>query len=79
MNKGSANQATVKLLLEDGSPYPLPGSLKFSEVTVDPSTGSITLRALFPNPKQLLLPGMFVRAIIEEGVSSRPFWCRSAV
>lgn len=71
MNKGSANQATVKLLLEDGSPYPLPGSLKFSEVTVDPSTGSITLRALFPNPKQLLLPGMFVRAIIEEGVSQQ--------
>ena len=61
-------QARVKLLLEDGSVYPLPGTLKFSEVTVDQSTGSITLRAIFPNPKQTLLPGMFVRAIIEEGV-----------
>jgi membrane fusion protein (multidrug efflux system) len=67
-NNGSA-QARVKLLLEDGSAYPLPGTLKFSEVTVDQSTGSITLRATFPNPKQTLLPGMFVRAILEEGVS----------
>ena len=61
-------QAKVRLLLEDGSAYPLPGTLKFSEVTVDQSTGSITLRAIFPNPKQTLLPGMFVRAILEEGV-----------
>ena len=61
-------QAKVNLLLEDGSAYPLPGTLKFSEVTVDQSTGSITLRAIFPNPKQTLLPGMFVRAILEEGV-----------
>jgi membrane fusion protein (multidrug efflux system) len=67
-NNGTA-QARVKLLLEDGSPYPLPGTLKFSEVTVDPSTGSITLRAIFPNPKQTLLPGMFVRAILEEGIN----------
>lgn len=65
-NNGAA-QARVKLLLEDGSAYPLPGSLKFSEVTVDQSTGSITLRAIFPNPKQTLLPGMFVRAVLEEG------------
>jgi len=67
-NNGTA-QARVKLLLEDGSAYPQPGTLKFSEVTVDQSTGSITLRAIFPNPKQTLLPGMFVRAILEEGVS----------
>jgi len=46
----------------------LTGTLKFSEVTVDPSTGSVTLRAVFPNPNQTLLPGMFVRAILEEGV-----------
>lgn len=65
-NSGAA-QAKVKLLLEDGTPYPLTGTLKFSEVTVDQSTGSITLRAVFPNPKQTLLPGMFVRAILEEG------------
>ncbi len=64
-----ASQARVKLLLEDGSAYPLPGTLKFSEVTVDQSTGSIILRAVFPNPKQTLLPGMFVRALVEEGES----------
>ncbi|HUL31559.1 MAG TPA: efflux RND transporter periplasmic adaptor subunit [Thermodesulfobacteriota bacterium] len=69
MKSGGAAQARVKLLLEDGSVYPLPGTLKFSEVTVDQSTGSITLRAVFPNPKQILLPGMFVRAVIEEGVN----------
>jgi len=61
--------ARVKLLMEDGSPYPLTGTLKFSEVTVDQSTGSVILRAVFPNPKQALLPGMFVRAILEEGVN----------
>jgi membrane fusion protein (multidrug efflux system) len=64
-----SSSAQVKLLLEDGSPYPLPGTLKFSEVTVDQSTGSVTLRAVFPNPKQSLLPGMFVRAVLEEGVN----------
>lgn len=64
-----SNSAQVKLLMEDGSPYALPGTLKFSEVTVDQSTGSVTLRAIFPNPKLALLPGMFVRAIIEEGVN----------
>ncbi len=67
MKKSSSAQ--VKLLLEDGSPYPLDGTLKFSEVTVDQSTGSVTLRAVFPNPKQTLLPGMFVRAILVEGVN----------
>jgi membrane fusion protein (multidrug efflux system) len=61
-------QAKVKLMLEDNSAYPLEGILKFSEVTVDQTTGSITLRALFPNPNQLLLPGMFVRGVIQEGV-----------
>ena len=67
MKKNGASHARVKLLLEDGSAYPLPGTLEFSEVTVDQSTGSITLRAIFPNPKQTLLPGMFVRAILDEG------------
>jgi membrane fusion protein (multidrug efflux system) len=66
--KTDANGAArVKLLLEDGTPYPQPGTLKFSEVSVDAGTGSVTLRTLFPNPEQLLLPGMFVRAILEEG------------
>jgi len=71
LKSNSASQARVKLLLEDGSAYPFPGTLKFSEVTVDQSTGSITLRAVFPNPKQTLLPGMFVRAIVEEGTSEQ--------
>jgi membrane fusion protein (multidrug efflux system) len=62
------NKAAAKLLLEDGSAYELSGSLQFSEVTVDQGTGSVTLRAIFPNPDDLLLPGMFVRATIEEGV-----------
>lgn len=66
---GGASQARVRLILEDGSIYPMSGTLKFSEVTVDQSTGSLTLRAVFPNPKQMLLPGMFVRAVLEEGVS----------
>jgi membrane fusion protein (multidrug efflux system) len=61
-------QAKVKLLLEDGTSYPQEGTLKFSEVTVDQTTGSVTLRAQFPNPNQLLLPGMFVRCQVQEGV-----------
>jgi len=65
------DQARVKLLLEDGTPYPLEGSLKFSEVTVDPSTGSFILRMVFPNPKHTLLPGMYVRAVVQEGVVDR--------
>jgi membrane fusion protein, multidrug efflux system len=69
MKKDGSAQAKVKLVLEDGSPYPQSGILKFSEVTVDQSTGSVVLRAVFPNPKQTLLPGMFVRAILEEGVN----------
>jgi membrane fusion protein (multidrug efflux system) len=64
----SGGTAKVKLMLEDGSTYPLPGTLKFSDVTVDQSTGAITMRAEFPNPKGELLPGMYVRAVIEEGV-----------
>lgn len=71
MKQGGAGQAKVKLLLENGATYPLEGTLKFSDVTVDPSTGSVTLRSLFPNPKQTLLPGMFVRAVVQEGVSEQ--------
>ena len=69
LKNSTADHARVKLILEDGSAYPLSGTLKFSDVTVDQSTGSITLRAIFPNPKHILLPGMFVRAILEEGVN----------
>lgn len=69
LKRDSAGQARVKLLLEDGSEYPQAGHLKFSDVTVDQSTGSITLRAVFANPKQVLLPGMFVRAVLQEGIN----------
>jgi membrane fusion protein (multidrug efflux system) len=65
------NQARVKLLLEDGTPYPLEGALKFSDVTVDSSTGSFIQRMVFPNPKHTLLPGMYARALIQEGVIDR--------
>ncbi|MDE1164448.1 MAG: efflux RND transporter periplasmic adaptor subunit [Pseudomonas sp.] len=63
------NQAQVTLTLDDGSAYPLPGTLKFSEVSVDEGTGSVTLRAEFPNPGRKLLPGMFVHAQLQEGVA----------
>jgi membrane fusion protein (multidrug efflux system) len=61
------NQAEVHLTLEDGSSYEPRGKLQFTEVSVDETTGSVTLRALFPNPDKLLLPGMFVHEQIEEG------------
>lgn len=60
--------ARVRLILEDGSLYPQPGTLQLAEASVDQSTGSVTLRAVFPNPDRDLLPGMYVRAVIEEGV-----------
>ncbi len=58
----------VRLVLEDGTPYPGEGTLQFRDVTVDPTTGSFTLRIVVPNAKILLLPGMFLRAIVQEGV-----------
>lgn len=63
--------AAVSLVLEDGSTYSQPGVLKFSEVTVDPGTGSVLLRAEFPNPDRSLLPGMFVRAKLADGVDTK--------
>ena len=68
IRSAGADQATVQLALEDGSAYEAPGKLQFSEVTVDQGTGSVTLRAVFPNTHELLLPGMFVRATVEEGI-----------
>ncbi|MGL6019286.1 MAG: efflux RND transporter periplasmic adaptor subunit [Gibbsiella quercinecans] len=58
----------VTLTLEDGSVYPEKGKLELTEVSVDESTGSVTLRAIFPNPQHILLPGMFVHASVDEGV-----------
>jgi membrane fusion protein (multidrug efflux system) len=68
LKQNEAGQAQVRLRLEDGSDYAHLGTLQFSEVTVDEGTGSVTLRALVPNPDRLLLPGMFVREEIQEGV-----------
>ncbi|UWM66355.1 efflux RND transporter periplasmic adaptor subunit [Enterobacter sp. CP102] len=59
----------VHLLMQNGTPYPLSGTLAFSDVTVDQTTGAITLRAIIPNPEHQLLPGMFVRARLDEGVT----------
>lgn len=58
----------VKLVLEDGTAYPLQGTLQSRDVTVDPTTGTVKLRMVFPNPDQVLLPGVFVQAVVEEGV-----------
>ncbi|HTZ40303.1 MAG TPA: efflux RND transporter periplasmic adaptor subunit, partial [Syntrophales bacterium] len=71
LKRDSANRARVKLILEDNTAYPLEGVLQFQDVTVDPTTGSFILRAIFPNPKRVLLPGMFVRAVLEEGVNEK--------
>ena len=66
----SNDRAPVRLQLESGSTYPLVGTLSFADVTVDPATGSQTIRAVFPNPQHLLLPGMFVRGRVTQGVQS---------
>jgi membrane fusion protein (multidrug efflux system) len=68
-----SNAPEVKLTMEDGTAYPLPGKLQFSGITVDPATGSVTVRAIFPNPKNVLLPGMFVHASITQGVDTNAF------
>ncbi|MCL9653738.1 efflux RND transporter periplasmic adaptor subunit EmhA [Pseudomonas protegens] len=70
LQKVGDNAAKVKLTLEDGSQYKLDGKLEFSEVSVDETTGSVTLRAVFPNPQHTLLPGMFVHAQLQAGVNS---------
>jgi len=71
LKKAGENAASVKLILEDNSEYPLEGKLQFADVTVNESTGAVTLRAIFPNPKHELLPGMFVRARLVEGVNEK--------
>jgi len=64
-------QAKVTLLLDDGTTYSQPGKLLFSDVTVDPTSGMVTLRAEFPNPYHLLLPGMFARGVLEQAVDAK--------
>lgn len=68
---GTKTTAPVTLILEDGSNYPLQGTLQFSEASVDANTGAVVLRAVFPNPNGILLPGMYVRARIVEGIDQR--------
>ncbi|HEY4029193.1 MAG TPA: efflux RND transporter periplasmic adaptor subunit [Caulobacteraceae bacterium] len=69
VRKDAPLAARVKLMLEDGSAYPLEGKLQFTDVTVDPSSGAVTIRAVFPNPQGTLLPGMFVRAEVTEALA----------
>jgi len=68
IDRGGPLTAEVTLTLDDGSVYPMKGKLQFTDVTVDPSTGTVRLRAIFPNPDNFLLPGLYVRATINEGV-----------
>jgi len=65
------NQKKANLILEAGRAYPLEGTLQFRDITVDPTTGSVILRLVFPNPNALLLPGMFVRAVVIDGLSEQ--------
>jgi membrane fusion protein, multidrug efflux system len=71
LHQNGSNQQKVTLRLEDGTPYPLEGTLQFRGVTVDASTGSVVIRAIFPNPDGFLLPNMFVRAVMKEGVDEK--------
>jgi membrane fusion protein, multidrug efflux system len=71
LKKNGAGSDKVKLIQEDGTPYSQEGALQFSDVTVDPTTGSVILRIVFPNPENMLLPGMFVQAVIKEGVNEQ--------
>jgi membrane fusion protein, multidrug efflux system len=68
MESVTLQEATVTLVLEDGTKYPHPGKLLFSDISVDPGTGMVILRALVPNPDNLLLPGMFARAQVLQGI-----------
>lgn len=68
LNQNGTSHSKVKLVLEDGTAYSWEGALQFRDVTVDPTTGSVVLRVVFPNPEGVLLPGMFVRAVVKEGV-----------
>ena len=70
LHHNGKDQSKVRLILEDGTTYPLEGTLQFRDITVDSTTGSVTLRVIVPNPKGLLLPGMFLRAVVQEGINN---------
>ena len=71
INRNGQLRNTVRIILEDNSRYPLEGRLQFRDVSVDSTTGSVIVRVIVPNPKGILLPGMFVRALVEEGVDTK--------
>jgi membrane fusion protein (multidrug efflux system) len=71
LSHDGTNQNSVQLILEDGTTYPLEGTLQFRDVSVNATTASVILRMVFPNPKEVLLPGMFVRTLMKEGVSEQ--------
>jgi len=71
LKQNGTKQKRVKLILEDGAAYPLEGTLQFRDVSVDPTTGVVILRIIFPNPEGVLLPGMFVQAVVTEGVNEQ--------
>ena len=71
LDQNGGNQKKVKLILEDNNVYAQEGTLQFRDVTVDPTTGSVILRIVFPNPDGVLLSGMFVRAVVKEGINER--------
>ncbi len=71
LSSDGRNGRKVRVLLEDGTPFALEGALQFRDVTVDQATGSFTLRIVVPNPQHVLLPGMYVRALIMEGVAEQ--------
>ncbi len=69
LSQRGANESEVELVLGDGTKYPTPGKLQFRDISVEPTTASVTVRLVFPNPAGVLLPGMFVRAVVKEGVN----------
>ena len=71
LNRDATNVNQVQLILGDGTKYPLEGTLQFRDVSVDPTTASVILRMVFPNPNGVLLPGMFVRTVVKEGVNDQ--------
>jgi membrane fusion protein (multidrug efflux system) len=71
LQESGKDAAKIQVLLEDGTTYSHEGRLLFSGVTVNPTTGQVNLRAEFPNPEQILLPGMYVRVLLQQGVDNK--------
>jgi len=71
LDQNGKSQKKVRLILDDGTEYPQAGMLQFRDISVDPTTGSVILRMVFPNQKNILLPGMFVRAVVQEGTNKQ--------